>query len=521
MEDTRGPTDYTGWTKEALIARLQDLERQTSSSAAPDASEVAPDVPGETPDVSGETPDVPQDEPETPRKRKVQVDRFDFSQFPQRKVAFKFSYFGWPYHGLARQGSALESDCKRQIEELYPTVEGELLRALARCKLIISESECDYSRCGRTDRGVSGFGQVVSLYVRSTGRFLSEEEAAEIAASGAAESALVVRDEINGGRPVLLPPPERELPYATMLNKHLPAEIRILAWSPVRADFSARFSCRSRFYRYFFSEEGLDIGAMREAAKKFLGAHDFRNFCRLDPAKQIQNFERAVLAVDINPVVPQVSFVGDAASPMGRWWQLELRGTAFLWHQVRCMMAVLFAVGQGLEDPDIVDKMLDVKAMSGKPEYEMACETPLVLADSAYDEADIKWRFVRCPGRDLGNMAQLDRAVSQLWGTLNTQAVLASALLQNLRSTHVPVLVEAGAAVAGEPVTDLWANCHAQLVQAEQRKMARPILGGGIVRFAKNYVPLAQRRRADPVEQRNQTWLERKGPGKRAKSDHP
>lgn len=34
-------------------------------------------------------------------------------------------------------------------------------------------------------------------------------------------------------------------------------------------------------------------------------------------------------------------------------WQFRVRGTAFLWHQVRCMTAVLFLIGQGLEKPQV------------------------------------------------------------------------------------------------------------------------------------------------------------------------
>ncbi|KAJ1925741.1 pseudouridine synthase deg1, partial [Linderina pennispora] len=175
--------------------------------------------------------------------------------------------------------------------------------------------------CGRTDRGVSGFGQVIALYVRSAGKFLTEEEA---------EGGDVFRDDRNDRRPVRLPANDKELPYINMLNKILPAEIRILAWSPVSPTFDARFSCRWRFYRYFFTEKGLDIARMQDAAQRYLGSHDFRNFCRLDPAKQIKNFERTVMDIAIRPVPERVSLVGDSQNPASRWWQLELRGTAFL-----------------------------------------------------------------------------------------------------------------------------------------------------------------------------------------------
>lgn len=34
-------------------------------------------------------------------------------------------------------------------------------------------------------------------------------------------------------------------------------------------------------------------------------------------------------------------------------WVMTIRGSAFLWHQVRCLVAVLFMIGQGLESPTV------------------------------------------------------------------------------------------------------------------------------------------------------------------------
>ena len=48
------------------------------------------------------------------------------------------------------------------------------------------------------------------------------------------------------------------------------------------------------------------------------------------------------------------------------------------------MVAVLFLVGQGYEDPEIVDKLLDVQNCPAKPVYEMADERPLVLWDCVF-----------------------------------------------------------------------------------------------------------------------------------------
>lgn len=44
-----------------------------------------------------------------------------------------------------------------------------------------------------------------------------------------------------------------------MLNRILPKDIRIVAWSPVKEDFSARFDCGSRTYKYWFPRGDLDV----------------------------------------------------------------------------------------------------------------------------------------------------------------------------------------------------------------------------------------------------------------------
>jgi len=49
----------------------------------------------------------------------------------------------------------------------------------------------------------------------------------------------------------------------------------------------------------------LDIAAMQTVAQYFLGSHDLRNVCKLDPAKQIDNFSRNILkaSIEVLPVV--------------------------------------------------------------------------------------------------------------------------------------------------------------------------------------------------------------------------
>ena len=52
---------------------------------------------------------------------------------------------------------------------------------------------------------------------------------------------------------------EGELEYPKLLNRVLPSEIRVLAWSPASTDYSARFDCVQRTYKYFFPRGNLNI----------------------------------------------------------------------------------------------------------------------------------------------------------------------------------------------------------------------------------------------------------------------
>lgn len=52
---------------------------------------------------------------------------------------------------------------------------------------------------------------------------------------------------------------------------------------------------------------------------------------------------------------------------------------------VRCIVAVLFLVGEGRETPDVIDRLFDIDAMPAKPQYEMAADHPLVLHECGFD----------------------------------------------------------------------------------------------------------------------------------------
>jgi len=60
-------------------------------------------------------------------------------------------------------------------------------------------------------------------------------------------------------------------------------------------------------------------------------------------------------------------------------YYLEIQANAFLWHQIRCIMAVLLLVGQKKENPGVISDLLDVESNPCKPQYTPAIGLPLNL----------------------------------------------------------------------------------------------------------------------------------------------
>ena len=344
---------------------------------------------------------------------------FDMSKYRQRHIALQVQYEGGAYFGFAAQAEGRGDPCEETIEK-------HLFAAFNKLRLIQDRASCGYSRAGRTDRGVSALGQVIALKLRSA--FPKDDENEEKASSGQEKSRPLLLPAHPNDTLLLATPknvPERssegepvekkqklnsnesststvcEIDYATLLNRNLPSGIRILGWTEVSEKFSSRFSASSRTYRYFFLKRKLNIDAMKEAANQLLGVHDFRNLSKLDVAN-VSNFEREILSIDIRPVVPPYECKGDSCS--GDHWPhseekeehdlyvFEVTGVAFLWHMVRCIMAVLFLVGEEREKPSIIRSLLDIESLPSKPQYDMAPETPLVLHACGYERLHIHYQ---------------------------------------------------------------------------------------------------------------------------------
>ena len=518
---------YASLSREDLESRLAEYEAQTTESVASQsyASTAEPEVGpsrtfGQSYRPAGSSSSL---RPGRKVKQTKPAKAFNFHSYPTRHIALLLSYHGWPYSGLAIQSLP---------QDEYPTIEGELLKALEKSKLIEKGAGwegCEFSRCGRTDRGVSGAGQVVNLWVRSsmrkedvsdaagswrdardapTPKVPTLEEAGE--ASNSKQNGGTVETKVVNGGDLDFPTPPKvstELPYVKVLNSNLPPSIRVLAWSPTSTDFNSRFSCKYRHYKYAFHRSAspgvalLDLDLMRAAANELVGDHDFRNFCKLDGSKQIENHSRRVL---------KAYFVESEAGPEGMV-VFNLVGTAFLWHQVRQIMAILFLVGSRLENPAMVGELLNVEAMPRRPLYHMAQALPLRLHECGYPDGDLDWRVGSYDGpmNAITKKDEEDERAARLKQEKELDAVKQDA---EIRAWQVSSALGRFKEVFGGETT-------ASDTGGQEGKAAYP-LGGGEMIESRKYQILRDLRKGELVEDVNRRWREGKGQARMARVEN-
>lgn len=246
---------------------------------------------------------------ESKKKRKIRERSFDFSKWQTRHVLIKFCYLGWGYEGYVVQEHTIETIehqlfmavCVLQRIQVFffSTLVQITLFQLTKVCLIENREISNYNRCGRTDKGVSAFEQVISIDIRSK---MKPED--QLTRGG-------IDDEIN---------------YCSLLNKVLPKEIRVISWQPlITPKFSARFDCIGRTYKYFFPRGALKIEKMQEACKFLIGSHDFRNLCKMDVGNGVVNYTRRLDHVEI-----KVATKNHEKLEAFDMLLLEIKGSAFL-----------------------------------------------------------------------------------------------------------------------------------------------------------------------------------------------
>lgn len=150
--------------------------------------------------------------------------------------------------------------------------------------------------------------------------------------------------------------PAEKFPF--VLNTMLPPDIRVTAGREVPEWLHARFSCRGKIYTYRIcnARHGsairrgftthipvpIDEYKMQEAAKRFIGTHDFGAFQAAGGTAKTTI--RSIFGVDVSREGDDITMI--------------VRGSAFLYNMVRIMAGTLIAIGQDRLSPDCIDEAL-------------------------------------------------------------------------------------------------------------------------------------------------------------------
>ncbi len=163
------------------------------------------------------------------------------------------------------------------------------------------------------------------------------------------------------------------------MNVRLPADIRVRQVEEMPDGFNARRHAVSKTYRYAIwngPEPGpfvrhvvwhvpfaLDVGAMRGAAARLIGEHDFAAF--QGSGSDVKTTVRRILASELQDVtaddVGLFVLPGTArdVARVPRLLRYEVTGTGFLRHMVRAIVGTLVEIGRGRLTVDDMTAIVD------------------------------------------------------------------------------------------------------------------------------------------------------------------
>jgi tRNA pseudouridine38-40 synthase len=232
-----------------------------------------------------------------------------------RYFKLTIAYDGTDFHGW-------------QIQAEKPTIQGEIVNVLRR----LTQENVHLHGAGRTDAGVHALGQVGSFRTQAG---LTAEE------------------------------------FQRALNALLPQAIRIVGSEEVGPDFDARWSARGKIYRYRLYRGKvvppmiwryvlhypfpLDEDAMRDAAARFVGTHDFASFAASTGSEEDdreRSTEREIVSAEL------------VRSADHEELDFTVRGRSFLRYMVRKMVGTLLDVGRGKLKPDDIDRLYELRDRS-------------------------------------------------------------------------------------------------------------------------------------------------------------
>jgi len=232
-----------------------------------------------------------------------------------RHFKLTIAYDGTDFHGW-------------QMQSNKPTIQGEIVNVLCR----ITQESIILHGAGRTDAGVHALGQVASFRT---------------------QSALCAGE------------------FQRALNALLPPTVRIVAAEEVGPDFHARWSARGKIYRYRLYRGKvvppalwryvlhypfpLDEDAMRIAASRYVGPHDFAAFAASTGSEDNDKERSTVREIYSSELV---------RSEDGAELVYTVRGRSFLRYMVRKMVGTLLEVGRGRLTPDDILRLYQLRDRS-------------------------------------------------------------------------------------------------------------------------------------------------------------
>jgi tRNA pseudouridine38-40 synthase len=209
-----------------------------------------------------------------------------------------------------------------QVQPAGRTVQGELTRVLE----LLEGSAVVVHGSGRTDAGVHAEGQVASVQLN---REMTPEK------------------------------------LCAAINGNLARDVRVIEASIVADDFHARYSALGKTYvyrifnapvmspfwnRYALHEaRHLDIERMRQAARLFLGEHDWLAFsaAQSDALSRV----RTVTELEVTELMDERA--------RGRLVEIKASAEGFLRYMVRSIAGTLLAVGRGEMDEQTVSSAIN------------------------------------------------------------------------------------------------------------------------------------------------------------------
>ncbi|MDS0293926.1 tRNA pseudouridine(38-40) synthase TruA [Halogeometricum luteum] len=227
--------------------------------------------------------------------------------------AFRIAYDGRPFYGFQRQPSV-------------PTVENALFDALDRLGAFDAAADRKppgYAAAGRTDAGVSAFGQTVGFDC-----------------------------------------PEWCTPRA--LNAELPADVRAWAAADAPESFHATHDAVRREYVYDRYAPDADPALARRAADALSGEHDFHNLTGDD--------------------VGTVRELSVTVEPDGEFLVVHVAAGGFPYELVRRLVSLVHGVAVGERSPDAVEDVLGPEPLTGPDGVPAAPPEPLLLERVVYPD---------------------------------------------------------------------------------------------------------------------------------------